>query len=110
MVVVSAVPTDRDIPAVYALIAEIADRWVMTATPRNITITFPDEATALASARQALEQAGRTDVSLAYRPTIAEAIPLAQEWAGADGTVLMPVAQPAIGDAMEYFGRTFEQV
>lgn len=110
VVVVSAVPTDRDIPAVYALIAEVADRWIITATPRNITITFPDEETALAAARQALEQAGRSDVPLAYRPTIAEAIPLAQTWAGADGTVLMPVAQPAIGDAMEYFGRTFEQV
>jgi hypothetical protein len=47
---------------------------------------------------------------VAYRASIAEALPLAQGWAGAGGTVLMPVAQPAIGDTMEHLGRSFEQV
>ena len=39
-----------------------------------------------------------------------EAIDLARRTAGEGGTVVMAVAQPAIGDAMEYFGRSFEQI
>jgi dihydrofolate synthase/folylpolyglutamate synthase len=110
VVVVSAVPTDRDIPAVFGLIAGLADAWVITASPRNITISFPDSDSALSAARQALQAADRPDVPLAYRGSIAEAIPLAQQMAGPSGTVLMPVAQPAIGDVMEFFGRSFDQI
>jgi hypothetical protein len=82
---------------------------ILTASPRNITINFPDESTATAAARQALDAIGR-DIPVEYAPTIADAIPRAQTAAGASGTVVMAVAQPAIGDAMAYFGRVFEQL
>lgn len=107
VVVISAVPTDRDVKAVFAMLAAVADRWILTSSPRNITITFPDEMTAIAAARAALTDTGR-DIPLAYRATIAESIALARQWAGDSGTILMPVAQPAIGDTMEFLGRSFE--
>ena len=110
IVIISAVPTDRDVKSVYAMLAEVADQWIITRTGRNVTINFPDEATALSAARAALSAAGRADIPLAYCESIAEAIPLSQAWAGTGGTVLMAVAQPAIGDAMEHFGRGFEVV
>jgi len=110
IVIISAVPTDRDVKSVYAMLAEVADQWIITRTGRNVTINFPDEATALSAARAALSAAGRADIPLAYCESIAEAIPLSQAWAGTGGTVLMAVAQPAIGDAMEHFGRGFEMV
>lgn len=109
MVVVAAVPSDRNIEATYAMLAERADHLILTASPRNITISFPDEATATAAARQALGGIGR-DIPVEYAPTIADAIPRAQAAAGTSGTVVMAVAQPAIGDAMAYFGRVFEQL
>lgn len=109
VVVISAVPTDRDVKAVFAMLAQVADKWILTGSPRNITINFPDEATALTAARAALDEVGR-DIPLAYCEAIAEAIPLARDWAGVDGTILMPVAQPAIGDTMAYLGRTFDEV
>lgn len=109
VVVISAVPTDRDVKAVFTMLAGVADKWILTGSPRNITINFPDETTALTAARAALADIGR-DIPLAYCASIAEAIPLARAWAGEGGTILMPVAQPAIGDTMEFLGRGFEVV
>jgi dihydrofolate synthase/folylpolyglutamate synthase len=109
VVVVAAVPSDRNIEATYAMMAERADHLILTSSPRNITISFPDEATATAAARQALISVGR-DIPVEYAPTIADAIQQAQAAAGESGTVVIAVAQPAIGDAMAYFGRVFEQL
>jgi dihydrofolate synthase / folylpolyglutamate synthase len=109
VVVVAAVPSDRNIEATYAMLAKRADHLILTASPRNITISFPDEATATAAAQKALNEIGR-HIPVEYAPTIADAIQKAQRAAGTSGTVVMAVAQPAIGDAMEYFGRVFEQL
>lgn len=109
VVVVAAVPSDRNIEATYAMLAERADHLILTSSPRNITISFPDEAASTAAARQVLDGIGR-DIPVEYAPTIADAIQRAQTAAGASGTVVMAVAQPAIGDAMAYFGRVFEQL
>jgi dihydrofolate synthase / folylpolyglutamate synthase len=109
LVVVAAVPLDRDIPTTYRMMAEQADHLILSASPRNITIHFPGPDEAIASAKAALAEIGR-EIPVEYAATIREAIPRAQAAAGPDGTVLMAVAQPAIGDAMEYFGRSFEQL
>lgn len=109
VVVVAAVPTDRDIAATYQMLAERADRLIITRTGRNITINFPDEQAALAAAATALVRVGR-DIPVEYAPDVPAAIQRAQAAAGHSGSVVMAVAQPAIGDAMEYFGRSFEQV
>lgn len=109
VVAIAAVPADRDIASTYRMHAAFADHLILTTSPRNITISFPDQPTALEAARRALDEIGRS-IPVEYAPAVAEAIALAQSRAGTGGTVVMAVAQPAIGDAMEYFGRSFEQL
>lgn len=103
VVTVLAVPQDRHYAAVYPLFAEISDTMILTETGRNITIKFPTPETALATARQ-----HHPDVH--YAPTIPEAIELAVQKAGRDGTVIMSLAQPAIGDVMQHYGILYEQI
>jgi dihydrofolate synthase/folylpolyglutamate synthase len=102
-VTVLAVPTDRDVEGVYSLFAPISDALILTQTGRNITIHFPEPQDALATARRFHD-----DVS--YADTIPAALELAKQRAGADGAVLMALAQPAIGDLMAHYGLTFEQI
>ncbi len=108
-VAIAAVPADRDIASTYKMLAAFADHLILTGSPRNITISFPDQTAAFEAAHRALDEIGRS-IPVEYAPTIAGAIALAQSRAGTRGTVVMAVAQPAIGDAMEYFGRSFEQL
>lgn len=103
VITVLAVPTDRDYKAVYPMYAEISDALVITQSSRNITISFPDEATALPVASQFHDD-------VCYRHDIGEAITLAIEKAGSTGTVLLAIAQPAIGDTMVVYGLEFEQI
>lgn len=103
VVVVLAVPQDRNYAAVYPLFAEISDTVILTETRRNITIKFPPQEMALETARQHF-----SDVS--YAPTVAEAIDVAVQKAGADGTVIMSLAQPVIGDVMQHYGILYEQI
>lgn len=103
VITVLAVPTDRDVPGVYAMFAPISDALVLTTTPRNITITFPDEAE---SRRIAADL--HTDVT--WAGSISAAIEAAVQRAGTAGTVLMAVAQPAVGDAMAHYGLLHEVI
>lgn len=109
-VVVAAVPRDRDYPAVYRQIAEVASEVILTQTARNVTIHFPDEADALATMRSALEACGRRAVPVSYAPAVAGAIEQARARAGAQGAVLLALAQPAIGDLFEHEGLDYEQI
>jgi dihydrofolate synthase / folylpolyglutamate synthase len=101
VIVVLAVPKDRDYKAVYPLFASIADAVVLTETARNITISFPDQETVTQTARLHYD-----DVT--YRPNIREALNIAIEKAGSSGSVVMSIAQPAVGDLMEVYGLDFE--
>lgn len=103
VITILAIAKDRQFSGVYQQFAEISDMLIITETKRNITIHFPDEATALASA-------GQYHDKVIYLPTIAEALDVALKEAGNDGTVLMSVGQPAIGDTMDYYGLLFEQI
>lgn len=103
VVTVLAIAKDRQYSGVYQRFAEISDMLIITETKRNITIAFPDEATALATA-------GQYHDKVVYMPTVAEALDLAVTQAGQDGTVLMSVGQPAIGDTMDYYGLLNEQI
>lgn len=109
LVIVGAVPTDRDIATTYRLMAAQADHLILTASARNITIRFPDEQTALAAAQSALGSTGRT-IEVEYAPDVPSALLRALERAGREGTVLLAVAQPAVADTMAYFGRSFEHI
>lgn len=109
VVTVAVVPLDRDYRAVYEALAPVSDAMIVSRTERNITINFPDETLALSTMRDVLHEQGR-DIPLAYAPNVEAAVGQAVERAGANGTVLMAIAQPAISDVMLYYGLTFEQI
>lgn len=103
VVTVLAVPLDRDVAAVYSQFAPVSDALILTTSPRNITIKFPD---AIAAVRLAATL--HDDVS--WADNVADAITAASARAGSTGTVLLALAQPAIGDAMAHYGLIFEQI
>lgn len=109
VITVAVVPLDRDYRAVYEALAPVSDTMIFSRTARNITINFPDESLALSTMREVLQAQGR-DMPLAYAPDVEAAVALAVERAGANGTVLMAIAQPAISDVMLLYGLTFEQI
>ncbi|MBC8171495.1 MAG: hypothetical protein H7X77_07470 [Anaerolineae bacterium] len=109
VVTIAAIPTDRDAPAVFRQLLPVSDTLILTRSNRNITINFPDEPAAVAMAD---EVAGELDkvLDIRYAPTIREALETARAKSGPDGTILMAVAQPAIGDVLEFYGLTYEQI
>ncbi len=102
-ITVAAVPMDRDYGGVYQQVATISDELIITQTERNITMPFPDAATALACSGQYHER-------VVYVPDVRSALNLAIDKAGHDGTVLLALAQPAVGDVMQHYGLLYEQI
>jgi dihydrofolate synthase/folylpolyglutamate synthase len=93
LVIITAVPQDRDYPTIYRMLAQAADHLILTATTIHPNIHFPPPETALACARQFLPTAE-------YRATLPTALDLAYTLAGTAGTILLSVAQPLVGEAM----------
>lgn len=93
LIIIAGVPKDRDYPAVYSLLAEKADTLILTDTDIHPNIHFPDEETAIAAAKEVHSDA-------IYGGKLPNALEIAREKAGTDGTILMAVAQPLVGEAM----------
>lgn len=109
VIVITAVPLDRDYPAVYRQLAAVADEIVITGTTRNVTINFPDETLARAVMQEALIDVAR-QIPIHYTSHVKQALEVAAERAGTQGTVIMAVAQPVIGDTFEHYGLLYEQL
>lgn len=109
VVVVAAVPLDRDYPGVYAALTPVADALILTGTERNPTIMFPDATLAVGTAERVLAEQGRR-LPVMHVPGVAGALDTALKQAGTDGTVLMAIAQPAISDVMAHYGLSFEAI
>lgn len=103
VITVLAVPKDRNFAAVYPIFVEISSAVILTETARNVTIKFPPPDEAVRTA-----QAHYPDVR--YAPTVPAALEQAIQKAGSDGTVVMSIAQPAIGDVMQHYGTLYEQI
>ncbi|MBE2269734.1 MAG: hypothetical protein IAE80_15970 [Anaerolinea sp.] len=103
LVTVLGIPVDRDYEGVYRLFGEKSTALVLTESNINFNIHFPDPAVALAAARQV-----NADVS--YAPELAGAIEIARRKAGSDGTIILAVAQPLVGEAMLLWGLTLEEI
>lgn len=108
VITVAAVPTDRDLRTVYQQLLSISDVIIVTQTARNITIKFPDFETVQSIISDLRPMHDST--KLFWTNTIEEAIPLAKSHASNNGTVLMSIAQPAIGDVMQYYNLKYEQI
>lgn len=103
VVIVAGVPADRDYDAVYQLLAETADALILTETDIHPNIHFPAADVALATARQY-----HTDVQ--HAPNLPAALDLAYAQAGSNGTILLAVAQPLVGEAMLIWGVDTTQI
>lgn len=103
VVVVLAVPTDRDLIGVSNVYAPLADALIYTRSARNVAIDFLDEANTLARVRTLHPH---TD----WKPTLAQAVEVAMQRAGTAGTILLALAQPAIADAMALWGVRLDPV
>lgn len=103
VVVITAVPVDRDYTGVYQVLAPLCQTMILTENAINIKIRFPERETALAAARQY-----HNDVR--YAETLHRAVEIAAECSGRDGTIVMAVAQPVVGEAMLMWKQSFEQI
>lgn len=93
LVIIAGVPQDRDVAGVYEVLAKSADALILTETDIHPNIHFPPAEEALALARQSHE-----DVQ--HAPNLPEALELAYAKSGTEGTVLLAVAQPLVGECM----------
>ncbi len=103
VVLIVAVPIDRDYESVYRILAPICKTMILTETAINIKIRFPAKETALETAR-------RYHDDVLYADGLHDAIDLAKARTGTEGTIVMSVAQPLVGEAMLIWGKSFEQI
>ncbi|MBL8132025.1 MAG: hypothetical protein JNL42_09215 [Anaerolineae bacterium] len=103
VIAIVGTPVDRDYRGVYQALAPHVSRIILTDSDINPNIRFPAPETALAAARAVHDQ-------VEYAPNLATALDIARRAAGADGTVLMAVTLPLVGEAMLLYGLTFEQI
>lgn len=103
LVTVLGTPVDRNYEGVYRVFGEASDEIVLTATDINPNIRFPDPAQALATAQQ-------FNADVTYAENLPSAIAIAESKVGTEGTIILAVAQPLIGEAMQLWGLSFETI
>lgn len=103
LVIISAIPFDRDYAGVYRIFGEAADHLIITETAISPNVRFPTPDEALAAARRAKPEAE-------YKPELASALALARELAGTEGTILIGAALPIVAEALQLWGLSYEQI
>lgn len=103
VVAIIGTPTDRDFEGVYRTLAPKVSRIILTHSDINPNIRFPEPDVAVATAQNYHQ-------NVEYAPNLATALDLARAAAGRDGTVLMAVTLPLVGEAMLLYGLTFEEI
>ncbi|MEO1286530.1 MAG: Mur ligase family protein [Chloroflexota bacterium] len=93
IVTIMGVPQDRDVAGVYKIYADASDHLIITENNIHPYIHFPEKEESLQIARQFHD-----DVE--HRKILPDALDLAYEKAGTNGTILLGVAQPLVGEAM----------
>jgi dihydrofolate synthase/folylpolyglutamate synthase len=103
LITIVATPVDRNYEGVYRIFGEASDGIVLTQTNINPNIRFPDPETALAAMRQ-------FNPDVVFAGNLLAALDLAYLKVGKDGTILLAVAQPLVGEAMQLWGLSFEMI
>lgn len=103
VVSIIAVPDDKDYPGVYAALASVSQQVILTETPRNPSLRFPDPQSALAMARH-------YHANVSYVPTLVEAVDQAKATANRHGTILIAGTQSIVADTINLWGRTYEAI
>jgi dihydrofolate synthase/folylpolyglutamate synthase len=103
VITIIGVPVDRDYAGVYQVLAPISQGIILTETGINIKIRFPEKGVALAAAR-------RFHPDVSYANGLPLALERATARAGRDGTIVMAVAQPLVGEALQLWNLSFETI
>ncbi len=103
VVSIIGVPEDKDYAGVYAALGPVSQHLILTETPRNPILHFPDPQLALAAARQ-------HNPGASFAPTLPEAIEQAKAQVGHDGTILIAGTQSIVADTINLWGKTYETI
>lgn len=93
VVSIVGVPIDRDYAGVFRVMAEVSESLIITETDINPSTKFPAKEDAIAAA-----QAVCDDVH--YREKLPQALDLAREKVGENGTILLAVSLMLVGECM----------
>ncbi len=97
VITIASVPQDREMSAVYKLLAQESDMLILTENNINPNIKFPPSDIALSLAQEFHK-------NVHYTPDLSSALELAKQHAWANSTILLAVAQPLVGEAMLLWG------
>ena len=103
LITIVATPVDRNYDGVYQILGEVSDALILTENNISINVHFPPREVALAAAR-------KYSADVSYADNLAAAMEIAVPKAGSTGSILMAVAQPVVGEAMQLWGLSFEQI
>ncbi len=93
VVSIVGVPIDRDYGGVYQVMAEVSSSLIITETDINPNTHFPSQA-------DSLQQAQAVCDDVIYTKTLPQALSIAREKVGQDGTILMAVSLMLVGECM----------
>jgi dihydrofolate synthase / folylpolyglutamate synthase len=97
------VPEDKDYSGVYKEVGLMAESLILTETTRNITLHFPPAETAVSTAQ-------RFNPDVTFIKTLPEAVELAKQRAGREGTILIFGTQSIVADAIQLWGLSYEVI
>jgi len=103
LVIIAGVPKDRYYDKVYKIYGNAADTLILTESDIHPNMPFPE-------AEEALSTAKKYNDDVYHRKTLPEALELAYEKAGQDGTILMGVAQSLVGESLIIWDVDMQQI
>lgn len=103
LVIIAGVPKDRYYDKVYKIYGSAANSLILTESDIHPNMPFPKPEEALATAR-------KYNDDVHHRKTLPEALELAYEKAGQDGTILMGVAQSLVGESLIIWDVDMQQI
>lgn len=103
LVSIIATPVDRNYDGTYQLLAGVSDALILTENNISQNVKFPPREVALETAR-------RYHADVTYADDLREAMALAVPKAGDSGSILIAAAQPVVGEAMQLWGLSFDQI
>ena len=103
VITICAVPLDRDYEGVYAVLGPASSAVILTETDINPKIPFPVPDVALDAAR-------KHNPEVSFAPNLSAAVEAARARAGQEGSILLSVAQPLVGEALMLWNLRYEVI
>ncbi|MBE2183655.1 MAG: hypothetical protein IAE89_09545 [Anaerolineae bacterium] len=103
VIAIVGIPEDKDFVGVYKELGIAAETLILTETPRNVSLTWPERGMALETAR-------RFNDDSRFAPDLPAALDLAKSLAGKEGTILIVGTQSIVADTIQLYGLNYEQI